>query len=438
MGSSVGRADSTPATAPDSNLTDLIQRYFTETDSSKRAEIRVSIETCEGVDVAQVIEALGRANVWEPMRAGPTDIACETATGRQRTARLIVPEGYHPSVSYPLVVLLYEGPLAEAETFSQIITQDIGPVLIAMPRDLAGGAFASPSREAGEPANLLREIRQRCHVDTDRVYVVGAGGGNGAAAINLALFHTHWISGAIALEPVPDVPYPRQAYPFLLRNLAGTPLFIAYTGPSASRPASRPADELAPPDPLEVIEAVADRQKLPVRVKRFEDISLSPAKPWTDALVDVWNARRDANAHDVSHWFRYPAQGRMGWLRQEAFDGEPWEDSLITILSAPSTDFHTYATKVLQSKLAYLGGRIDGQRITITTQRTDRLELRLHEGLLDLSRPIEIEWAGHTRATVRVTPRISTVLETAYEDWDLQHPASVRLIAHRNGTLDQR
>jgi len=437
-GSCAVRADEPATTAPTPDLHALVQRYFTEKDTSKRAEIGVAIESYEGVDVAEVLKALDRVNVWESLPAGPADFAYVNAAGVRKAVRMIVPEGYHPVRSYPLVVGLYDGPEDEAALFLKSVTAGMGPALLALPRNLAGGAFASTPAEALEPADLLREIRLRYHVDMDRVYVIGTGEKNGAAAINLALFYTHWIAGAIALEPVPDAPYPRQAYPFLLKNLAHTLLFIAYTGRPASQPASRPADELELPDPLEVIETVARREKLQVHAWPFLRLGLAWSENWPRIFREVLTARREAHPREVSHWFRYPVQGRVGWLRQEAFDGEPWEDSLITILSSPSTDFHTYATQVLQSKLAYIGGRIEGQRITITSERTDRLELRLHDGLLDPAQPIEIDWAGHAHTSVKVTPRISTVLETAYEDWDFEHPASVRLIANRDGTLQQR
>lgn len=432
------RADEPATTAPTTDLDALVQQYFTEKDTSKRAKIGVAIESCEGVDVAKVAKALNRVNVWESLPAGPADFAYVNAAGVRKTVRMIVPEGYQPVRFYPLVVVLYEGAEAEAELFAKSVTTDMGPVLIALPRNFAGGAFASTAEEALEPADLLREIRLRYHVDMDRVYVVGTGEKNGAAAINLALFYSHWIAGAIALEPVPDAPYPRQAYPFLLRNLAHTGLFIAYTGRPASQPASRPADELELPDPLEVIETVARREKLPVHARPFLRLGLAWSENWPRIFREVLTARREADPREVSHWFRYPVQGRVSWLRQEAFEGEPWEDSLITILSSPSTDFHTYATQVLQSKLAYIGGRIEGQRITLTSERTDRLELRLHDGLVDLGQPIEIDWAGRAHTTVKVTPRISTVLETSYEDWDFQHAASIRLMANRDGTLQQR
>ena len=425
-------------TAPNPDLETLVQQYFKEKDASRRAEIGVAIQSHEGVDVERVVEALARVKVWEPRPAGPADFAYASAAGVRKTVRMVVPEGYSPDRSYPLAIGLYEGPEAEAQTFMESFTADASPVLVALPRGFAGGCFAGSAAEALEPEDLLREIRLRYHVDVDRVYVIGAGEKNGAAAINLALFHAHWIAGVIALEPAPDAPYPRQAYPFLLQNLSNTPLFIARVSRPASQAQSRPADERVLPDPLEVIQAVALREKLPISVTQIQDFRQAADGAWRNAIRELLHTRRQADARVVSHWFRYPVQGRVGWLRQETFDGEPWEDSLITVLSAPSTDFHTYATKVLQSKLAYIGGRIEGRRITISAERTDRLELRLHQGLLDLSQPIEIDWAGHTRTTVKVTPRISTVLETAYEDWDFQHPASVRLIAHRDGTLRQR
>jgi hypothetical protein len=140
----------------------------------------------------------------------------------------------------------------------------------------------------------------------------------------------------------------------------------------------------------------------------------------------------------VSHWFRYPAHGRVGWLRQVGFEGQLWDAPQITILPGAGTDFHAYVTKILKSKMAFIAGRIEGQSIDVLTTNTTEVELRLHAGLLDLDQPIQLDWNGQRRFTIRVAPRIATLLETAHEDWEFQHLTTVRVLLNPTDPPRQR
>ena len=95
--------------------------------------------------------------------------------------------------------------------------------------------------------------------------------------------------------------------------------------------------------------------------------------------------------------------------------------------ASPATDQDRYITDIIQNKLAYLSARIDGQIITIETRRCARIELLLPLGLVDFSKPVTVRCNGRKRYDRLIQPSIRTMLETAYQDWEFQHPAVAKL-----------
>ena len=77
--------------------------------------------------------------------------------------------------------------------------------------------------------------------------------------------------------------------------------------------------------------------------------------------------------------------------------------------------------------MAYIGGRIDGQRLEIETQRCARIEIALWEGLLDWNQPITVFINGKKRYEAAVSPDIRTLLESVHRDRDFTRPKPVRL-----------
>ena len=128
----------------------------------------------------------------------------------------------------------------------------------------------------------------------------------------------------------------------------------------------------------------------------------------------------------VRLWFRYPEQGNAGWLRATDLAGDVWDDEQISIAVTASSDRDGFITETIKQKLFYIGGQIDGQTITVETKRVAAIELRLSPEQVDFSKPVTIFINGRNRFEGLLEPSIKDLLESAYEDWDFQHPAHVR------------
>jgi hypothetical protein len=148
----------------------------------------------------------------------------------------------------------------------------------------------------------------------------------------------------------------------------------------------------------------------------------------SELAAPILEKRRISGPRAVSHWFRYPSQGHAGWLRVLKFRGEVWEDEQLSIVTRSGADFDVYVRDVIQSKLAYLGGRIEGQLVQVETRGCERIEVMLGPSFVDFERPVTITINGTRRVRDKIIrPDIPTMLAAAYEEWDFQRLILARM-----------
>lgn len=427
-----------PASQPTAeNLDSLVHDYFTQDERSERRKLASQIEALPDVSIGQVAEAVRRVCVWEPRRTGRDELTVRTAAGDSRVIRMHVPDGYDPSRCYQLIVALHGERTSDAE-FLEFVGQWLGErrdeFLVAAPREYPGAFFGAKPRQAWEPLDWLAALRRRYHVNTDRVYAIGESSG-GHAACHLAAFYSHWFAGVVSLSGTLVTPYPRQAREFLLPNLAHTPLLLVW-GDEDQTPIA-PFTQISVADSNRHICGLVEKLRAPIECVEIKGVGPRALSPPAKPFLDLLTRSRDPAPRAVSHWFRYPAQGRVAWLRQIRFDGPMWEASELAVRVPADGDFDAYCQKTLQEKLAYIGGRIVGQRIEVQTTHTDLVELRLPDGLIDFDRPAVILLNGTKRLEGRVRPRITTLLELAYEDWEFQTLTPVRIMIDKDGLARQ-
>ena len=99
----------------------------------------------------------------------------------------------------------------------------------------------------------------------------------------------------------------------------------------------------------------------------------------------------------------------------------------------PGADVHDFARRAVRRKLGLIEGHIEGQTIRIRMQHTGQAEVLLHDGLVDLSRPITLYRGRKKLFEGPVEPKITTLLTLAREDWEFQRLPSVRLVVRARG-----
>lgn len=412
-------------------LDELVQSYFRSRNSDQRAELADWIEELTDGNLALVADALQEVQLWDSIPGDIGRFVTPSDTDPTVIGSYQLPPGYDPTRRYPVIICMPQDQyscLLVLEQAMDLLHQTARESVLLCPQWPEAASIHQPGPASGYINRLLRHTRKYIHTDTDRVYVFGVGKGGDAAWL-VALTHSDWLAGVIILSGFPQLPYPESAVPLLLENLRGLEVLTAWDAAS-----------VAARDPRLVLVSAHNRaiatwaKKLSVPIHGME-LDADHALDSPDGIPEVLKVeiaavlkkRRQPVGGQVSHWFRYGRQGRAGWLTQTRFKGRVWEAQQMAILPPSSGDRNTYITEVIKDKLAYLGGRIEDQQITIETRHCAKIELLLPDGLLDWDRPIIVQCNERQRYNRVIRPSIHTMLETAYQDWDFQRLSVARL-----------
>ncbi len=418
---------STEVASPSSlPLSELVESFFHTADPRERQSLVALIEDSVGGSIDAVAEAIEEAQVWPalPIREGVFSFGAESMETVSVAYRL--PAAYDPKREYPVVYCLPDQGASATNTFAlagEALGESLDGFVLVCPDRPIGGVFHEPVTAAEDFRRFVRQGQRRIHTDTDRAFLFGSAAG-GEAAWMTAIAHPDLFAGAVILSAYPPAPYPEQVYPFLLENLRRVPVLTVW---SSADPPAATARQKAVAAYNQAIVRFAKRVGLPLVGVEVPPQAPQGLKPPADQVARILQGKRGPVPRQVSHWFRYPAQGNAGWLKLGRFRGEVWEGDQLSILPSPATDHDTFIAEVFKTHLGYLGGRIDGQTITIEARRCARVEVLLPEGLVEWDRPFTVYCNGKKRHGGPLQPSIQTLLETAFQEWDFHRLPVARL-----------
>lgn len=398
-------------------LTELVEQYFGTTDRSGRTALVAEIRKSAGESVAAVAAAMMDAQLWESIDESADEIAVSYGPGRHTRIAVTLPDDYDPTKRYPLILAFVDPVEAPAEREWPEAFDDF---VVAAPLDIDNDPFNAGIQGSAAPAEWLMALRRRYHLDSDRLYLHGSGIPGDAAFVSLVM-HCDLFAAAVIHEATLDVPFRKELQQLLLDNLHDTPLHLMWTEPSLP-----PSTEL---EGRQVEIALANRSIVEFARKAGLPIA-ETMEPWRQFQRIGRRAVRD-----VRKWFRYPAQGQAGFVRQRVFRPPAWEGDQLDIQVAPEVNRGAFITKFFESKLARLTGRIRGQRIEVTSTHCESVEIRLGPGMVDFDESVVIFYNGNRRFDGHIRPSIATLLASAYADWEFQRPVYVRLLVGDAGRV---
>jgi hypothetical protein len=179
----------------------------------------------------------------------------------------------------------------------------------------------------------------------------------------------------------------------------------------------------------------AQEMMLPVTPFEQRGVAHGGVRPPAGELEGILAARRAVYPAEVSHWFRFPAQGRAYWLSLAEFLGEPWTGRQLHVQLGPGDNPQEKILQETRRRMGKITGTIQGQLITIHARRIKALDVLLADPMLDLDQPVQIKFNGRRAFDGPVERRIETLLEVAARGWDFDRlfPARVRLTIGRRG-----
>jgi poly(3-hydroxybutyrate) depolymerase len=423
---------------PRGTLDDLLLTCLRSDEPVARSRVVERIEATPRVTTADVAEALRSLQVWEPVKPGVHEFELPNAEGGPTKVIVRVPAGYDPARPWPVVIGLHGtgGQAAEYVGFVQSLLGDRGnEFLTACPQEIRGDTFYGTLDESAQPLELLRELRRRYRVNSDRVYLTGYSlGGHGTTFI--CLMHADQFAAGIPLAGTLNVPQRDALHPYVLANLQNCPLLLVWGENDTGGPngADSPTGGITGEN-RRVMKTVA-KLGLPIEGIELPGVGHGNIRPPPDKFIEYTTKTRPHFPPRVSHVCRYPSQAHGYWLRARKFLGKPWEKNEIPpITLRQGDDPERRQTEQLLEQLRTFRGRIAGQRIEIDLERIARLEILLSDEMIDLDAPITVVVRGETRFEGAVTRRVAVMLEEAARTWDFQRLFEARLVVYGSGKV---
>lgn len=427
-------------------LTAKLTDYFTAASAADRRKIARDIESMPGVTIDAVGHALHNTPLWKPPNVERQILRIECPRGPRKPAHAVkvhvrIPKDYEPATPYPLILALH-GMGGDGEQYLQFVEQLLGEhaddYLIAAPTNYAGVWLGSEFDESYDVPTILNELKRVYHVNSDRVYVTGYSLGGHASFLTAALFGDYF-AASVPLAGTFVTQTGWEAVELLLPNLRGTPVLAVYGELDRNERGPGAADDGDTDENSGIsgsnrhLARMLKRIKAPVELMELSGVSHLGVLPPLDQFLEQLSVTRPHDRKSVQQWFRYPSQGRAGWLRQMEFEGRMWRSQQLLIQPGANETYSEAMTEALTERLAFISGEIEGQTIRITIQKCAKVELLLNSELIDLTRPITIIMNGTRRFEGVATPKILTLLEMAHRDRDFDRLWNVRFEISESG-----
>jgi pimeloyl-ACP methyl ester carboxylesterase len=409
--------------APQPAASGPIARYFSRagdegnvSDLLAAAVEAVSVD--DGWERSRLPEVLRSAGLFPPMPAGRSELIVPVGHGSGRRVLLQLPKGYDPARPWPLLIAYHSGGGAADGMLSSAVRMlgaRANDFVVAAPHHYRQTGLDHPRPVSSEHAEVLRTIKERVDVDSDRVYVTGFSTG-GYTTWFLAALQPDLFAGAVPMAAAFSVPMdePGLAEAFL-PNLRYLPVLSVWGGRdtlnvpglNGRRTRDTMADlnrRLGPMLRSEGLDDVIHHE-----VPRAGHGGYSPP---AGPLAEVLSAERVHAPTPILHRFRYVHQGHAYWVEGHEWSGELWADMWPPKGRSP--------VDMLGEIRAEATSGPDGTMLEVMTKHLGDLTAWLDDALVaDWSKPVTVIHGGRQVFQGVVEPDLAVALSQARRTRDL-------------------
>ncbi|UCG31898.1 MAG: hypothetical protein JSU68_09555 [Phycisphaerales bacterium] len=422
-----------------SDLDAALVSYFQAESPEARDEIVGRIAGMPGVTAGAVGQRLHELPLWLPVRAGTSSFPMDVGDGEQRTVCVRVPSDYDPGRPWPVLIALHGsgGRAKEMLGFAAgLLGEKAEDMIVAAPQAVLNGPFDPQNEsELNQPVHLLRLLRRRYHVDSNRVFLIGYSKGGHRTAGASVMFADQFAGSVCMAGIMAPLPQREGLYSYFLPNLQHLPMLMVWGELDDQGPSGKPGSTGGIAAVNRRLAEALETRDLAITMVELPGVGHAGVRPPSEQWVALLARTRACYPTETAHCFRFPEQGRAYWLRLVRFAGEPWRDAQLRIDLRPGEDPQEALLRAIRLKLGRLEGHVEGQLVTVRSKRAKELDVLLHETLVDFDRPIIVKMNGRRAFEGLVEPRIDTLLEVASEDWDFDRlfPVRVRIGIGRRG-----
>lgn len=395
----------------------LVRAFLGTSNVAERAALSARVAAHPDYRPSRLREWLHRAAEYPALAPGVEALTVDAGAGERRRVFLVIPDGYRPDRSWPLVYALHpsgEPPDRWADQMRQMLGARAREYVIASPEYKQNYIAAIPPFVPEHPA-ILDAVARRVHVDADRVYAFGYSRG-GFGAWYVALYHPDRLAGAVALAAGFDVaPGPDGFSRALVANVRHVPVLNAWgeRDPLIVKDlVEQPAGTFA--ESNRYFQREVAGMGLPITNIEVPGGVHNQLAPPPGPVRDALRSRRTHDPSRIDHTFRHLFQASCYWLEGLSWVGDAWgaADPVVPPAQEGETAARALA-RTLEPLLGRLTGELDGQTIRVTRRHVGAVVVWFGEDTIDWDRAVTVELDGRHVFRGRIARDVGVALARA-------------------------
>jgi pimeloyl-ACP methyl ester carboxylesterase len=375
------------------SLPALVFRYLDSPDSDEAERLLQAVRQHPDASIERITRMIETERIYESQPIGTLPDERIRVQGQTYGIALSIPLTYQPSKGYALIVCLHGAGFtgdAYLERWQARLGEDY---ILVCPTYPAGAWFTRRAEDL--VLATIRHVRQRYHVDPDRIFLTGMSNG-GIGAWLIGMHHAPLFAGLAPMAGgLDDVLMP------FLGNLRNTPIYIIHGAKDQVMPAALSRSIARELTMLGYPHIYREHQgEHPMAGGHYFPREELPALvTWLSAQ------RRDPLPAKLTLLREASRFQPFGWVRLDVTDPiAAFSDDLIDKRDGRIQQ-HEYAR--LEAVI------VSANRIEVNTERIQRYSLFLNDRLIDPAKPVTIVTNGQVSFEGTLTASLETLLRQA-------------------------